>query len=161
MSRFITAIWGNTEPYARRAQSLGVSASKQHSGHSRLPGGREIFRLIRGVIAGNEGALGLRTERGLLCCATARGSGLQDAPPAVTPQTLWQVRAFTGLAGGDLKSLFEHSGTCRMFLCCCQRPGLQCPFNQADCQGIPCKLAVGGSMLTGEQRTYNQTATNC
>ncbi|GAQ87841.1 guanosine polyphosphate pyrophosphohydrolase [Klebsormidium nitens] len=92
VSRFIRALCRNSEPSTRRWQRQVVAAaqSKQQWVESRFSGGLDLFGISREAIGNNEGALGFRIGRGLLVCSAARGSGLQDAPPAVTPQTLWQ-----------------------------------------------------------------------
>jgi hypothetical protein len=53
----------------------------------------QLSALLDEGFAGILGSRVYRLDRGVrVCCAAARGSGTRDAPAAVTPQTLWEVR---------------------------------------------------------------------
>jgi hypothetical protein len=92
VSKFVCTVCGQQNHVVKRQRV------KQEQAGSNLQLARtlrfsQLSALLEEDFAGILGPRVYVLDRGVrVCCAAARGSGTRDAPAAVTPQTLWEVR---------------------------------------------------------------------
>lgn len=92
VSKFVRTVCGQQNHVVKRQRVK----QEQAGSNLQLAQTLRVSQLSALLDEGFAGILGSRVYRldgGIrVCCAAARGSGTRDAPAAVTPQTLWEVR---------------------------------------------------------------------